>query len=49
MKINFDLWENNLNMKRLLWDEVNETSKFENKFTLANNFKFFLGNSKNTF
>jgi hypothetical protein len=46
MKTIFDLSEDNLNMKRLFWDEVNETFKFENKFTLANNFKFDLENSK---
>ncbi len=46
MKIIFELWEDNLSVKRLFWDEVNETFKFENKFTLANNFKFYLENSK---
>jgi hypothetical protein len=46
MKIKFDLWEDNLNTKKLVWDEVNETFKFENQFTLANNFKLYLGNSK---
>lgn len=47
MKIIFYLWEEKFNMKRLFWNELNEIFKFENKYTLANNFKFYLKNLEN--